>query len=161
MAKPQLIGPTARSGPELLSTGGRPTPLPPDLLREASNRLGVMALLGAALWFTGTASYHLVIRAVTEPGDPRWLQFQMMDGIALGCIAMSLGLYWLIRSGDRDPLQVLNLGQVYLVLGALAIGTVWHLDQAQMNWQLQPMITWAGAMVLLFAAIVPAPRGRP
>ena len=66
MTNPQLIRPILGSTPAHPS---QPRAIPSDLLREASQRLGVMALLGAALWTIGTTSYHLALRAIG--GGPR------------------------------------------------------------------------------------------
>ena len=152
MLKARQIGPIAGATPA--DTGGAVNDqLPPDLLREASTRLGVMALLGAVLWLTATASYHLVIRAMTH--DPRWQRLGMMDAIAGVCILTSLLVFWYTRRSDRDPRFILDLGLGYLMIGALGVGMVWHLDLVPQGWRIQPMITWIGVMVLLFAAIVP------
>ncbi len=113
-----------------------------------------MALLGAALWFIGTASYHVVIWSMT--GDPGWRGPQTMDAVGGVSIIASLMLFWYTRRSKRDPLFIFDLGLGYLVLGALGVGIVWHLDQTLIEWKIQPMITWAGAMVLIFAAVIPS-----
>jgi len=53
MPAPQLIHRPHGSTPPALDSQGRPRTLPPDLLREASQRLGILSLLGAVLWFLG------------------------------------------------------------------------------------------------------------
>ena len=51
MANPQVIRPVvAGTPPELAVTRSHFRPLPYDLLKEASNRLGILCLLAAALW---------------------------------------------------------------------------------------------------------------
>ena len=42
----------SHSSSGLLTSGSR-RPLPPDLLRQASSRLAIVALMGAALWAVG------------------------------------------------------------------------------------------------------------
>ena len=159
MADRRLIGPDAASTPVDTGAGSRPPrELPEDLLREASDRLAIMALLGAGLWATGTITYHFVIRAMT--GDATWASPQLMDLVALVCIVTSFLLYWYLRRSDRDPRFVLDLGLAYLLVGALGIGTVWHLTPVPVDWVIQPTITWVGPMMLIMAAIVPNTPGK-
>ncbi len=42
--------------------------IPDDLLREASDRLGITALLGVVLWFVGAALDHWAMRALNPAG---------------------------------------------------------------------------------------------
>lgn len=49
----------------------------------------------------------------------------------------------------------MDLGLVYMVLTSAAIGLISHLDPIPEGWPVYPMITWLGAVVLMFAAIVP------
>jgi eukaryotic-like serine/threonine-protein kinase len=152
MTTPQLIGPTIGSTPAQRS---QPRALPSDLLREASRRLGVMALLGAALWALGTTSYHLALRAMTH-GDPSWYHLQAMDAIAGVSILVSLALFFYTRTSDRDPRFMLDLGLGYMVFTAFGIGISWHWQVFPEHWPVLPIITWIGAVVLIFAAIVPS-----
>ncbi len=73
---PRRIGPIAGATPtDAESAVSQPRQLPPDLLRAASQRLAIIALMAVVLWLTGTAAYHLAIRAMTG-GDPRWQQWE-------------------------------------------------------------------------------------
>jgi hypothetical protein len=156
MPNPQLIGPQVPSTPaELKSSRGRARPLPEDLLREASHRLGVMSLLGAVLWLLGSLSDHVALRAMTH-GDPRWLQLDATDGIAAASVLASLALFAYTRKAHRDPRFVLDLGLAYMVLTALALGLMFHWSGVPAEWPIFPVITWIGAVVLMFAAIVPS-----
>ena len=156
MPDPRLIGPQVPSTPaELKSSRWRARALPDDLLREASHRLRVMALLGAGLWLIGTLTDHLALRAMTH-GDPRWLQLDATDGIAATSVLASLVLFAYARKADRDPRFVLDLGLAYMVLTALALGLMWHWNSVPAEWPVFPVITWIGAVVLMFAAIVPS-----
>ncbi len=152
------IGPVVEATPAETETAQN-RPLPPDLLRAAAGRLGSIALLSAVLWVVGTAAFHLVIRAMTG-GDPRWRQFGLMDATALVSALVSLLLYQYTKRTTRDPAFILNLGLGYLVLEALGVGIVWHLEVMPPGWVIQPTITWIGVMVLLFAAVVPSTPGK-
>ncbi|HTK40219.1 MAG TPA: serine/threonine-protein kinase [Gemmatimonadales bacterium] len=156
MADPHLIGPLPPSTPpDLRISRGRPRALPADLLREASRRLGIMSLLAAALWLVGSLLDHLALRAMTH-GDPRWLRPDADDAVAAVSVLLSLGLFAYTRKAERDPRFVLDLGLVYMVLTAAAIGLLIHWHPVPKDWHVSPMITWIGAVVLMFAAIVPS-----
>jgi tRNA A-37 threonylcarbamoyl transferase component Bud32 len=156
MPNPHLIGPLPGSTPPGLKVSrGQRRALPADLLREASRRLGVMSLLAAALWLVGSVLDHLALRVMTH-GGPRWLRLDADDAIAGVSVLVSLGLFFYTRKADRDPRFVLDLGLAYMVLTAAAIGLMIHWDPVPKDWQVSPMITWIGAVVLMFAAIVPS-----
>lgn len=156
MAAPQLVNPHARNSTPSDRIGWRAPrrDLPPDLLREASRRLGVISLLGAVLWVVGTVADHLALRVMSH-GDSRWRLWHTGDFVALGITILSLGLFFYTRREDRDPKFILDLGQGYLILTAFALGSVIHLDAVPREWPVIPMITWVGVVILMFAAIVP------
>lgn len=156
MSKPRLIGPV-RAGPPtdtLRSTSAGRT-LPYDLLQEASHRLGVMSLLGAMLWVLATVLYHLAMRALAPAGDTHWIQPSPTDGVSVVSVIVSVALYVYIRKANRDPKFILDLGLVYLVFTSMAIGLVMHWEPVPEGTHVIPTITWTGAVVLMFAAIVP------
>jgi hypothetical protein len=165
-----MITNTRRIGPPLLrSTSaelrrlrGRRGALPPDLLRQASLRLGVMSLLGAALWALGTALGHIRFRT-TEWGGEYFLAPLALpnDAIAGASILLSVALFAYTRRSRAEPERILDLGLVYMVLTALALGLMFHIGMivdptrypADSVWH--PELSWIGAVVLMFAAIVP------
>ena len=72
MHERRLIGqPAPETPPELRSRSGRARPLPPDLLRQASRRLQIMALVAATLWVTAPRGGPGAL-AVSPPGPPGW-----------------------------------------------------------------------------------------
>ncbi|MDP9201399.1 MAG: serine/threonine protein kinase [Gemmatimonadota bacterium] len=153
MANPHLIGPPPVSTPaDLRRSSGRD--LPDDLLKAASLRLGIMSLLFAVLWVVGVTAGHLAAHAI-YPDSPRWLQFDIGDAIALTSVILSLALFVYTRKGERDPRFVLDLGLWYMVFTALALGLMFHLGGVPTSGILVPEISWVGAVVLMFAAIVP------
>jgi serine/threonine-protein kinase len=154
MADPQLIGPVAGSTPaDSGISQERVRSLPYDLLKEASRRLQIMSLVAAALWVLGALGEHFAV-ALTQGGQAG-LHGRATDVIAAASISVSLALFFYIYKDDRDPKFILNLGQVYMVLMAFALGFVTHWSQVPREWQLEPMISWIGAVVLMSAAIVP------
>jgi serine/threonine-protein kinase len=113
-----------------------------------------MSLLGAALWTVGPVLGHLARRAL-DPNNPSWALFGATDVIAVACIVLSLLLYWYTRRSRSEPGFVLDLGLAYMVLIALALGLMMHWNAVSWNLSLQPTITWVGAVVLMFAAVMP------
>jgi tRNA A-37 threonylcarbamoyl transferase component Bud32 len=134
---------------------GRRRDFPPDLLRAASHRLGVMALLGGALWIVAVAADHLAVRALTH-GDSRWARPDEDDVVGLVVVIFSIALYAFSRKKDRDPRLLLNLGLGYMVLTAVGIGIIVHWNPIPTSFQVSPMISWIGVVVLMFAAIIPS-----
>jgi eukaryotic-like serine/threonine-protein kinase len=151
MAQPHRETPS-----ELRTTAGYRRRLPDDLLRQASRRVEIIALIGAALWILGPALGHLALH-IARPEDPRSTQFQALDVIALIGIVTSLALFAYLRTGERDPDLVMNLALAYMVAVAVHIGFMIHLDPiAAMPSATAPVITWTGPVILMFAAIVPS-----
>ena len=136
--RPQLIGPVARSTPSKgTSTRGR-RPLPDDLLRDASLRLGVMSLVSAGLWTLATVLGHLALRSMSH-GDSQWLQLDAPDAIAASSVVASVLLYFYTRKPDHDPRRILNLGLGYMVLTAIDLGLVFHWGQMPMDLRVSPL----------------------
>jgi serine/threonine-protein kinase len=138
--------------------GGRHA-LPEDLLREASRRLGIMALVGAALWCLGTGLDHLAVRIMSH-NDPGATYAPVTDTIAITSALLSLGLFFFTRGKERDPRLLLDLGLVYMVLTALGLGLIMHWAPVPSHWPISPEISWIGAVVLMVSAIVPTSRTK-
>jgi serine/threonine-protein kinase len=157
MPEAQLIGHLARETPaELKTAAGHRRKFPPDLLRQASRRLQILALVGAALWILGPAFGHLALY-LTEPENPRWSQFGATDTICAVGVLISLGVFVFVRSRYRDPAFVMDLGLVYMVACAAGIGLMIHWGPpAATPVDASPMITWVAPVILMFAALLPA-----
>jgi serine/threonine-protein kinase len=65
-----------------------------------------------------------------------------------------------VRRGQHDPLAILDLGRWYLIFTALSLGIMWHWDPIPPGWEIFPQISWVGALVLIFAAILPGTPGK-
>jgi serine/threonine-protein kinase len=152
------IGPAPKSSVQGSSgVSGPPSgrrPLPPDLVRDASRRLGIVGLLAATLWVVGTILYHVFL----STSDPF-----TAGGMALGSDAFvvpgflsSIALYFYSRHSTRDPRFIFDLGLAYMVFTALLLGLMFHWDSVPPDWRIIPMITWTGAITVIFAAIVPS-----
>ncbi len=155
MTDPQLIEPGTGSTPaDPDISRDHVRALPYDLLKEASRRLEIMSLIAASLWVLGTIGDRIALLAMTH-GDRTWLHPQATDLIAGVSVLVSLALFFYIRQGDRDPRFILDLGQVYMVIMAFALGMLIHWFRVPKDWPVSPMISWIGAVVLMSAAIVP------
>ena len=162
MPAPHLIlPPPGTTPPTPADSQGRSRSLPPDLLREASQRIGILSLLGAVLWFLGPLFGHLAIHAQNPASGP-WFSIVMpVDAIAVTAIVASLGLYWYTRR-HRNSKVSLDLGLAYMIAISLGIGLTFHIGLivVQSPTSLPPTtpeISWIGAIILMFAAIVPTP----
>lgn len=154
MSNPQFIERAAGSSTEQSQLSRiRSRPLPYDLLKAASSRLRIMALLGAVLWTLGTAAGHVALH-VMDHSVSAW-GWNPVDTIATLSVLMSLALYFYIGRAEQDPAFILNLGLVFQVLTGLALGLVMHWFPFPRNAPITPMISWVGAVVLMSAAIVP------
>ena len=155
MSNLQLVRPViAGTPPESAVTRSRFRPLPYDLLKEASNRLGVLCLLAAALWVVATALDHIAMRAMGAGSS--WNTLQVSDLIAIVSVVVSLALYLYSRKDLREPRFILDLGLIYMVYTAAALGVMMHWGPVSDEpVQIFPMITWIGPVILMFAAIVP------
>jgi serine/threonine-protein kinase len=156
MAQPKLIDPRREPTPAEAAALRGPRALPPDLLKDASRRLEVLSLLGVVLWSTAPVLHVLSARAMGSRLVEPWLTWT----VAGASIAVSLGLFFYARRSRRDPRFVLDLGLVYLVVTSLGIGMIWHLGVSLDHPQVEPMFTWVGPLVMLFAALVPNSTGK-
>src|SRR4051812_9421217 len=158
MSYAKLIGPPPASTPSsLLRSGSRTREIPDDLLREASLRLGILSLLGAVLWTVGTLAGHLAARVLSAGNHTEWAGFETTDAIAVVMVVVSLALFAFTRRSKRDPAMILDIGLGYLVLGSLALAMLWHVGELPPGYLLTTQISWVGALLLMFAAIVPTP----
>jgi len=154
---PKLIRPPTDATPADRARD-RPRVLPEDLLREASTRLGIMALVAAGLWTAGTILGHVAFRSMRGGDD--WLDLTIGDAIAALSVLVSLGLFAYTQTANRDPRRILDLGLVYMILTALALGLTFHSGAILTTRSPSPEISWTGAVILMFAAIVPSTRTK-
>ena len=153
-----LIGPVpGTTPPELRTSQAGVRGLPDDLLRDATKRLGVMALLGAALWTIGPILDHLAGGAL-RGGGLEWFQLGGTDAISAVGIVVSLALYAYTRK-ERNPLLMLDVSLGYLIFTALALSLMIHWNPPS-GGMIMPMITWVGVVTIMYAAILPNSPNR-
>ena len=150
-----LIGRPPVTPPALKTSAGHRRQLPPDLLRQASRRLEILALVGVALWILGPALGHLAL-ALGDQDDPRWSRINPIDKVAVVGVVVSLATYFFIHRRERNPALVMDLGLVYLVVCSALIGLMIHWGPVSLTeGSTRPMITWSGPLILMFAALLP------
>jgi serine/threonine-protein kinase len=159
MTSPKIIRQAPTSTPAVSRTTSAHRVLPDDLLREASRRLGIVALTGAMLWILGTVLDHVAVYFMSH-GAPRPHQAIATDVIAGASVLVSLAVFFYTRRSERDPRSILDLGLVYMILTSIALGMVMHWEHVPSSWPVLPGISWIGAVVLMFAAIVPSTRAK-
>ena len=149
MRSRHFIGPRiASTTPEAGAAKLRSCAIPYDLLQEGSRRLGIMSLVGAGLWTLGTLLYHFL-------GPGTLPAFRENDAISTVSALISLALFAYTRREAKNPQFILDLGLAYMVLMSVGIGLVDHLEAMAPDSPVIPTISWIGAVVLMFAAIVP------
>jgi len=161
MPTPKLIGRRARdTSTEPRTAPGRTRPLAEDLLRQASRRVEIMALVAAVLWTVAPALSHLALY-LANPDDPRLAVFGRVNLVAGTCVIVSLGLYAYLHSGRRDPERVMDIALVYMVAMTFAMGVLIHWARPWfVPTTVDPMITWSGPIILMTAGIVPVRPGK-
>jgi len=118
-----------------------------------------MSLVAAGLWTAGTILGHVAFRSL-QVEDSHWLDLTSSDAIAAASVLASLLLFGYTRTAAADPRRILDLGLLYLVLMALALGLIVHSGPIVATSRIAPQISWTGAIVLTFAAIVPSTRPK-
>src|SRR5262245_19889473 len=156
MPNPKAIRPPTDVTPAAPAAArGRPRALPDDFLREASARLGIMSLVAACLWVVGTILGRVAMRSM-QGADSNWFALTMGDAIAGTSVVASLLVFFYTRRANRDPQRILDLGLVYMVLTALALGLTFHSGPILPTLSVSPEISWIGVVILMFSAIVPS-----
>jgi serine/threonine-protein kinase len=117
--------------------------------------LAILSLVGAGLWTVGSVLGHVALWSVSH-GDPQWRRLGASDAIAAASVLVSFLLFAYTRTGERNPRNILNLGLAYMVFTAFALGLTFHWAPIPAQRSVSPVISWIGALVLMFAAIVPS-----
>ncbi|MBI4503840.1 MAG: serine/threonine protein kinase [Gemmatimonadetes bacterium] len=149
---PLTILPARPSTPSGVVSGS--TPLPQDLLVDATRRLGI-----ACLVYGGVVGLYLVfinvIAPVLSPDRPLDDAFPWPGNpVSVGIILCSLLLFGYTRRHSCDCQFALNLGLVYEVLLAFAIAVVNQWTPNTMG------VSWVAVLIVIHPAIVPNTPGR-
>src|SRR4051812_12642430 len=152
MSDAELLETRLATTPTSRGTAGRSDELPEDLLREATQRLGILALVWAGLFVIG-----IVMNDILAP----LVDLEMRDLIPWGrpanvvaCLSISASflLCWYTRRLTCRPRLALDLALVYEVFLALGIGIV---NQWEPQRLLAGRLSWICVLILIFPMIVP------
>lgn len=127
--------------------------LPPDVLRESSQRLGLVALAMAGLLFVNN------VLDVVVP----WMGYSdgsIAEGIFTGLgIVLSLFVWALSRRRDISVERVIDIGLVYEVLVCFCIAAMENLTQPAPGQEARG-VSWICLVIVLFPIYMPAPPVR-
>ena len=117
-----------------------------------------MSLVAGALWIAGTILGRVAMRSLHADETSGFIAIG--DLIAAVSVVASLLLFAYTRSPGRDPQRILDLGLVYMVGNALALGLVFHSGRIIPTLSVEPQISWIGTIVMMSSAIVPTTRTK-
>lgn len=118
-----------------------------------------MSLVAAGLWIAGTVMGRLAIRSM-QVSESMGLGLALGDAIAAVSVLVSLLLFAYTRAPHRDPQRVLDIGLAYMVFTALGLGLTFHSGPILPTLSVAPEISWIGAVILMFSAIVPSTKTK-
>jgi serine/threonine-protein kinase len=133
-------------------SGARAEELPDDLLREATHRLGILAVVWAGLFTIGILMNDLVGPLLNLPMHALIPWGRPADVVGVLSIVLSLWLCRYTRKLTCRPRLALDLALGYEVLLAFGIGIV---NQWEPQRVLAGRLSWICVLVLLFPMIVP------
>lgn len=138
--------------PATRASTGAGEELPDDLLREATERLGVLALVWAALFGFGILMNDVIAPLLKLPRRDLIPWGRPADVVAVLSIGVSLWLCRYTRKLTCQPRVALDLALPYEVLLAFGIGVV---NQWEPHRVLAGRLSWICVLVLLFPMLVP------
>ena len=115
-----------------------------------------MALIAASLWVVAPIVWRILLPLWMQNANQNGLGLTTSDAISAANALASLLLFAYTRATTRDPRWILDLGLGYMVLMALGVALATHSAAAHLTMSLSPQISWVGAIVLMFSAIVPS-----
>ena len=125
MSDSDLLETQLPTAPTTSPSGGRPDDeLPEDLVREAAQRLGILALVWAGLFVIGLVLNHLVAPLLDMDMQDLIPWGRAADTVGVISIAASLWLWRYTRGCNCNPRWALEVALWYEVLLAFGIGIV-------------------------------------
>ena len=153
MSDSDLLETQLPTTPATSRPGGRAADeLPDDLLREATQRLGILAVVWAGLFVIGLALNHLVAPLLHMNMQELIPWGRAADTVSVISIAVSLWLWRYTRRFTCNPRWALDVALGYEVLLAFGIGIVNQWDPQRL---LAGRLSWLCVLILIFPMIVP------
>jgi serine/threonine-protein kinase len=152
MSDCELLETQLATTPASLAGPGRSDELPDDLLREATQRLGILAMVWAGLFVIGIVMNDLLAPLIDMEMRDLIPWGRPADLVGVLSIGASFLLYRYTRRLTCRPRLALDLALVYQVFLALGIGIV---NQWEPQRLLAGRLSWLCVLILLFPMIVP------
>jgi hypothetical protein len=153
MSDSDLLETQLPSTPATSRSRARPADeLPDDLLREATQRLGILALVWAGLFILGLVLNHLVAPLLDMEMKDLIPWGPAADIVGVISIAVSVWLWRYTRRLTCNPRLALDIALGYEVLLALGIGIVNQWEPMRL---LAGRLSWLCVLILIFPMIVP------
>jgi serine/threonine-protein kinase len=136
------------------ATSGGATSLPPELLAEASRRLGWAALIYACSYFVAYFGPHLIAWMTV----PEYSFVRIQNWFALFSVLLGLTVFVVSRRAVLAPQQMLDVGLVFQVAGSFGISVAqfWNgflpVDAVGSRFS---GIPWECVWILIFPLIAP------
>ena len=130
--------------------------MPSDLLAQTCRRVGVAALVFAAIWAWVLVMNNIVWRLFGTVPDHvgEWGQFS--NPIAIVGLVISLGMVFVAGRLHHEPQRLLDVGLGFEVATAALVGAV--------NWWIAVPngmgVSWICVIIIFYPAIVPASVGK-
>ena len=151
----RVVAPHA-STPALSTPGGGLTFLPSDILEQTCKRVGVAALVFAAIWAWVLLMSNVVWRLFG--GLPAHVEAWTGFGNPIAIIGLVISLGMVVVAGrlHHEPVRLLDVGLGFEVATAALVGAL--------NWW-APMpgglgVSWVCVIIIFYPAIVPAGVGK-
>jgi len=163
MTEPRAFHKAAAHTPSVVTTASL-SGLPPDILAEASRRLGLAALLYSIVYTLAMFGTHLIMDGFGNISE-HFLGAQTLQ-TTVGLVSIGLGLvvFAVSRRSRIRPDRLLDFGLVFLVVGAfgIAMANFWgaypEWDERLINTYVG--IPWECFWILMFPIIAPNTPGK-
>jgi serine/threonine-protein kinase len=133
------------------------TSLPPDILRDASKRLAICALVTAGFMLVWIVIYPLLpLLGESHAARP----FDSNHLITFGMLALSIAVFFLARSERLKPRQTLDLGLLYMIVIAFIGGVAFRLAPGPLHIPSGWGISEICILILIFPVIIPNTPGK-
>lgn len=152
MSECELLETRLPSTPTSQPGGAATEALPEDLLRDATRRLGIVALVWAGLFAVGILMNDIIAPLVDMPMGDLIAWGRPANIVSVLSIAASAWLWWYTRRLSCRPRLALDLALVYEVLLAFGIGVV---NQWAPHRVLAGRLSWICVLILVFPMVVP------
>ena len=139
--------------------------LPPEMLRQTSFRLSLIALVyaGTSILAYPVVRFFFTPREQSTTTRPSSM-IELMDLVSLAFVLFSIGVFFVARSKKIKPTLLLDLGLLFEVIGAVGIeiGILMYPEmlQTEVTGILTAGISWTCVWIVIFPLIVPATRGK-